>query len=52
MSDVAVLIVETVEEVCKHFCKFGNSGENNVCVWQQSHEGQCPFDDLLKEVES
>ena len=50
MSDVQLLIVETVEDVCKNFCKYGGTGNEKGCVYQQTHYGECPFNDLLKEI--
>ena len=50
MSDVQLLIIETVEDVCKHFCKYSGTGNEKGCVYQQIHLGECPFNDLLKEI--
>ena len=50
MSDLQNLIVETVENVCDHFCKYSGTGDENGCVYCQTHCGECPFDDLLKEI--
>ncbi len=50
MSDVQLLIIETVEDVCKHFCKYSGTGNEKGCVYQQTHLGECPFNDLLKEI--
>lgn len=43
-------ITDAVETVCDKFCKYSGSGANNECVWSLTHEGQCPFDEIMKEV--
>lgn len=51
MKELFITICETAEKICDDFCKFGGTGDNdNGCVWCQSHEGQCPFDDLMEGV--
>jgi formate hydrogenlyase subunit 6/NADH:ubiquinone oxidoreductase subunit I len=49
-KDFRLVISDTVEDICMNFCKFGGSG--STCIWCQMHEGQCPFDELMKEVEN
>lgn len=44
-------IMETAENICDNFCKFGGTGNENGCAWCQTHEGDCPLDKILKEVE-
>ena len=51
MSDIQLLIAETAETICDHFCKYSGTGDNdNGCVYSQTHAGECPFDALLKEI--
>ena len=50
MSDLSILIEETAETICDKFCKFSGTGDIEGCVWCQTHEDNCPFDDLLREV--
>lgn len=50
MSDLQLLIAETVDDVCNHFCKYSGTGDKNGCVYTQTHCGECPFTDLLKEI--
>lgn len=50
MSDLQLLIAETVDDVCNHFCKYSGTGDKNGCVYTQTHCGECPFNDLLKEI--
>lgn len=51
MSDIQIVVEETVEQICDHFCKYSNTGkENKGCVWCLTHEDECPFDKLLEEV--
>ena len=50
MSDLQLLIEETAENVCDNFCKYNNTGDDNGCVYMQTHAGACPFDALLKEI--
>ena len=50
MSELQNLIIETVENVCNHFCKYSGTGNEKGCVYQQIHLGECPFNDLLKEI--
>ena len=52
MSDLQNLIVETVEDVCDHFCKYSGTGDKKRCVYVETHSGECPFDELLKEIEN
>lgn len=48
MSDLQLLIAETIENVCDNFCKYSGTGDENGCVYSQTHCGECPFDDLMK----
>lgn len=50
MSDLQLLIAETVDDVCNHFCKYSGTGDEKGCVYTQTHCGECPFTDLLKEI--
>ena len=50
MSGLQLLIAETVDNVCKNFCKYSGTGNEEGCVYTQTHCGECPFTDLLKEV--
>ena len=50
MSDVQITIAETVELVCNKFCKYSGTGDEEGCVYTQTHSGECPFDELLKET--
>lgn len=49
-KDFRVVIIDAVEDICNNFCKFSGTGSD--CVWCQLHEGKCPFDELMKEVEN
>ena len=51
MSDLAIIITETAEKICDKFCKFVGTGNENGCAWCQTHENECPLDDLMKLVE-
>ena len=51
MNDVQRIVEETVNNICKDFCKFSGTSEKGHCVWCQLHEDDCPFDELLKVVE-
>lgn len=44
-------ITDAVETICDKFCKYSGSGANNQCVWNLTHEGQCPFDEIMKEIQ-
>lgn len=50
MSDVQIVVEETVEEICDKFCKFSGTGTDGHCIWCQMHEDDCPLDELLKVV--
>ena len=50
MSDLEFLIAETCDNVCKNFCKYSGIGNEKGCVYQLTHCGECPFNDLLKEI--
>lgn len=50
MSDLHLKIMETAENMCDNFCKYGGTGDENGCVYCQTHCGECPLDDLLKEI--
>ena len=50
MSDLQLLIAETYDDVCKNFCKYSGTGNKGGCVYTETHYGECPFNDLLKEI--
>lgn len=50
MSELENLIIQTSENVCDNFCKYSGTGNENGCVYCQTHCGECPLDDLLKEI--
>ena len=54
MSDLQLVITETVENVCKELCKYSDdylisSGGMNCKQYCLKHE--CPLDKLLKECD-
>ena len=51
MTDLERKMIETIEKVCDNFCKYGGTGDDNGCVYCQTHCGECPFDDVAKEIE-
>ena len=51
MNDLQKKIVETMDTIYDQFCKYSNTGDDNGCVYCQTHCGKCPFDDLAKEIE-
>ena len=50
MSDIAIQIIETTEEMCDKFCKFSGTGDENGCVWCQTHENECPLDKIYEAL--
>ena len=51
MTDLERKMIDTIEKVCDGFCKYNGTGDENGCVYCQTHCGECPFDDVIKEIE-
>lgn len=51
MTDLERKMIETIEKVCDNFCKYSGTGDDNGCVYCQTHCGECPFEDVVKEIE-
>lgn len=50
MSDVQIVVQETAEEICDHFCHYNQSVNEEGCWYCRTHEGRCPFDKLFELV--
>lgn len=50
MSDLQIIVAETIETICDKFCKFSGTGKDNECVYMATHDGKCPLDELVEKA--
>lgn len=50
MDKIADLVEELAENICDKFCKYSGTGEDGKCLWCQTHNNECPLDEIMEEV--
>ena len=50
MNRIAEKVEKLAEDICDKFCKYSGTGEDGHCIWCQTHNDECPLDEIMEEV--
>lgn len=51
MEKMAEIVERLADKICNNFCKFSGTGKDGHCIWCQTHNDECPLDEIREEVE-